>query len=144
MRGNVIIVSTGEGEYSLAIVTAAWMNLDDGGTRLIFRLCTKMFVGLLICVLVSPFSRCQTPDASKLSVRWDKVVRVSKTTPTLQVVVNPPLRRGTPVHDNAFRALHQLQADYVRYGFPTQSWGSRSSSLLLMAKLPGIFRSLIR
>ncbi len=115
MRGNVIIVSTGEEEYSLAIVTAAWMNLDDGGTRLIFRLCTKMFVGLLICVLVSPVSRCQTPDASKLSVRWDKVVRVSKTTPTLQVVVNPPLRRGTPVHDNAFRALHQLQADYVRY-----------------------------
>jgi hypothetical protein len=115
MKGNAIIESTGEGEYSLAIVTAAWMNLDDGGTRLIFRLCTKMFVGLLICVLVSPFSRCQTPDASKLSVRWDKVVRVSKTTPTLQVVVIPPLRRGTPVHDNAFRELHELQADYVRY-----------------------------
>src|SRR5206468_11585412 len=26
-----------------------------------------------------------------------------------------PHRRGTPVHDNAFRALRELQADYVRY-----------------------------
>ena len=51
----------------------------------------------------------------KVTVRWDKVIGVSKTTPTLQVVVNPPLRRGTPVHDNAFKALRDLQADYVRY-----------------------------
>ena len=51
----------------------------------------------------------------KVSVTWDKVTRVSQTTPTLQVVVNPPLRRGTPVHDNAFQALRDLGADYVRY-----------------------------
>src|SRR5579864_691355 len=51
----------------------------------------------------------------KVTVHWDKVVRVSQTTPTLQVVVNPPLQRGTPVHDNAFKALHDLEADYVRY-----------------------------
>ena len=30
----------------------------------------------------------------KVTVTWDKVTRVSKTTPTLQVVVNPPLRRS--------------------------------------------------
>jgi hypothetical protein len=48
-------------------------------------------------------------------VNWSKTVRVSKTVPTLQVVVNPPLRRGTPVHDNAFRSLHDLQPDFVRY-----------------------------
>src|SRR6185295_5686525 len=51
----------------------------------------------------------------KVTVDWGKVVGVSKTTPTLQVVVNPPLRRGTPVHDGAFQALKDLQADYVRY-----------------------------
>ena len=56
----------------------------------------------------------QDPPA-KVVVHWDKVVRVSETTPTLQVVVNPPLRRGTPVHDEAHRALHDLGADYVRY-----------------------------
>ena len=52
---------------------------------------------------------------AKLTVPWDKVTRVSRTTPTLQVVVNPPLRRGTAVHDGAFKALQDLQADYVRY-----------------------------
>ena len=52
---------------------------------------------------------------SSINVQWDKVIRISQTTPTLQVVVNPPLRRGTPVHDNAFRALQDLGADYVRY-----------------------------
>jgi len=51
----------------------------------------------------------------KIDIHWDKVAEVSQTSPTLQVVVNPPLRRGTPVHDNAFRALHDLGADYVRY-----------------------------
>jgi len=51
----------------------------------------------------------------KLTVHWDQVQRVSRTTPTLQVVVNPPLRRGTSVHDNAFEALHKLGADYVRF-----------------------------
>ncbi len=51
----------------------------------------------------------------QIVVHWDKVTSESKATPTLQVVVNPPLRRGTPVHDNAFRALHDLGADYVRY-----------------------------
>jgi len=54
----------------------------------------------------------QTP---KVTVHWDKVIRTSQTTPTLQVVVNPPLQRGTPVHDNAFKSLHDLGADYVRY-----------------------------
>lgn len=51
----------------------------------------------------------------RIDVRWGKVVRVSQTTPTLQVVVNPPLRRGTPVHDNAYKAVHDLGADFVRY-----------------------------
>ena len=52
---------------------------------------------------------------TKIVVHWDKVVRTTQTTPTLQVVVNPPLQRGTPVHDNAFKSLHDLGADYVRY-----------------------------
>ena len=50
-----------------------------------------------------------------VTVHWDQIIRVAQTTPTLQVVVNPPLQRGTPVHDSAFKALHDLGADYVRY-----------------------------
>src|SRR4051794_9458775 len=52
---------------------------------------------------------------TRLIVHWDKVIGTTKTTPTLQVVVNPPLQRGTPVHDNVFQALHELGAEYVRY-----------------------------
>ena len=52
---------------------------------------------------------------AKLAVHWDKVIRTSQTSATLQVVVNPPLRRGTPVHDGAFQTLHDIGADYVRY-----------------------------
>ena len=54
-------------------------------------------------------------DAAKVTVNWDKVVRVSKTTATLQVVVNPPLRRGSAIHDRVFQVLRDLRADYVRY-----------------------------
>jgi hypothetical protein len=74
-----------------------------------------MYTGLFLSLVLSCFADPQAADTSKLSVNWNKTVRVSKTTATLQVVVNPPLRRGTPVHDNAFSALHELQADFARY-----------------------------
>ncbi len=51
----------------------------------------------------------------KLEVHWNEVKTVSNTTPTLQVVVNPLLRRGSPVHDRAFSELKQLSASFVRY-----------------------------
>ena len=51
----------------------------------------------------------------KVTVNWDKVVRVSKTAATLQVVVNPPLRRGSQIHDRVLQALREIQCDYVRY-----------------------------
>lgn len=54
-------------------------------------------------------------SAQKMDVQWDKIERVSKTTATLQVVVNPPLRRGSAIHDRVYRELQRLGADYVRY-----------------------------
>ena len=53
--------------------------------------------------------------AQNVTVSWNQVERVSKTTPTLQVVVNPPLRRGSKIHDRVFSDLGKLGADYVRY-----------------------------
>jgi hypothetical protein len=54
-------------------------------------------------------------QVDSLEVRWDNRVRVSKSVPTLQVVVNPPLRRGQTIHDPSFSALKALGADYTRY-----------------------------
>ena len=53
--------------------------------------------------------------AAPVTVQWDKVVRESKTTATLQVVVNPPLRPGSKIHDRTYEDLRKLGADYVRY-----------------------------
>jgi len=40
-----------------------------------------------------------------LTVNWNKQSMISKSTATLQVVVNPMLRRGSPIHDQSFTAL---------------------------------------
>src|SRR5215475_11376164 len=72
--------------------------------------------GCLAAALMACFASSAAQEKpSSVNVQWDKVIRISQTTATLQVVVNPPLRRGTPVHDNAFKTLHDLGADYVRY-----------------------------
>jgi hypothetical protein len=65
------------------------------------------------CLL--PFAAAVRAQHVTATVNWDKVERVSKTAATLQVVVNPPLRRGTQIHDRVFQALRDLRCDYVRY-----------------------------
>jgi hypothetical protein len=54
-------------------------------------------------------------SAVKITVNWIAERKPLKTTPTLQVVVNPLLRRGATIHDAAFASLKALGADYVRY-----------------------------
>jgi hypothetical protein len=53
--------------------------------------------------------------AQSVKIDWSAVQLTSKTTPTLQVVVNPLLRRGSPIHDRVYSELRKLGADYVRY-----------------------------
>jgi len=83
----------------------------------------KKILGVLLFVVMG-LAGCgrqkttpQNPPAQAVNihVNWDHVVRVSSSTPTLQVVVNPPLRRGSSIHNRVFEALHDLGADYVRY-----------------------------
>jgi hypothetical protein len=57
----------------------------------------------------------QPKDAPKLTINWDKAGLVSKTTPTLQVVVNPPLRPGQPLGIASYKAVKDLGAENVRY-----------------------------
>jgi len=53
-------------------------------------------------------SVCRAGQQPGITVRWGEVIRVSKATPTLQVVVNPPLRRGTKIHDRVFQLYRTL------------------------------------
>lgn len=68
-----------------------------------------------ILAIVSAASAAHGEEPLKLTVRWEKPTMVSKTTPTLQVVVNPPLRHGEPLSVASYQAIKELGADYVRY-----------------------------
>jgi len=69
---------------------------------------------LLACLATACFA-FTTSAQPKVEVGWDRSIIVSKSTPTLQVVVNPPLQRGTSLHDPSFAALKNMGADYVRF-----------------------------
>lgn len=57
---------------------------------------------------------CQYLTA-QITIDWNNTTTESKTTPTLQVVVNPMLLRNSPIHEGSFNALKELGADYVRF-----------------------------
>ncbi len=70
---------------------------------------------LLPAILICSCSKAKTPQPSALTIHWDKTTVVSQSTPTLQVVVNPPLRPGEPLGTASYKAVKELGADYVRY-----------------------------
>ena len=83
-----------------------------------FELCHLRTASLFAFVVsVAGFGLIATAQETqqKVNIDWDKTVVVSKSTPTLQVVTNPMLNPGSPIHDGSFAALKALGADYVRY-----------------------------
>ena len=72
---------------------------------------------LIACMnLIVPGSKVIAQDKpDTLSVNWNKIISVSKTSATLQVVENPMVRNSSSIHVNTFKALKNLGADYVRY-----------------------------
>ncbi len=74
-------------------------------------MCRRAWLAVLF--MASAVTHGQQP--LDVHVQWDKVDVVSKSTPTLQVVVNPPLRPGQPLGIASYKALKDLGADYVRY-----------------------------
>jgi hypothetical protein len=73
----------------------------------------RLFISCFVCVAASVALHGQ--QALQLTIHWDKTTVVSKSTPTLQVVVNPRLRPGEPLSVGSYKALKELGADYVRY-----------------------------
>ena len=75
-------------------------------------LCIAALAGFALAPAAQSAQAQRSPD---LTIDWNKVVTESKATPTLQVVVNPQVLRGSRMHDGTFAALKSLGADYVRY-----------------------------
>jgi hypothetical protein len=66
------------------------------------------------------------PAASGISVEWDAAEGILRSTPTLQahhpclyltvqLVTNPLVERKSPVHDNVFQSLQDLNASFARF-----------------------------
>src|ERR1051326_2088055 len=71
---------------------------------------------LILVFFISYSLQAQVSSAGdSLVVQWEKYQGISKSTPTLQVVVNPMLRQGSSIHDQSFAALKNIGCDYVRY-----------------------------
>ena len=77
-----------------------------------FIAATAWFV---LAPMLAPAQQAKDPNPSLGDIDWSKTLRVSQSTPTLQVVTNPMLNPGSLIHDGAFTALKALGADYVRY-----------------------------
>ena len=76
----------------------------------------RLKISALVCALALALAQSAASRAQEtVTVHWNQTQRVSRSTPTLQVVVNPMLDPGSPIHDGAFSALKALGADYVRY-----------------------------
>ncbi|MGD0841541.1 MAG: glycosyl hydrolase family 39 [Candidatus Acidiferrales bacterium] len=71
----------------------------------------------LLLFLAAPYAFCSPQQQNSVTVQvdWIKPIAISKSTPTLQVVVNPLLRASSPIHDAVFASLKNLNADFVRY-----------------------------
>jgi len=71
----------------------------------------------LIAVLLftSAAALSSTGELLTVSPDWKDVAGVSKASVSIEVCVEPPLRRGHPIHDQLFAALHGLGADYAHF-----------------------------
>lgn len=70
----------------------------------------KLLIPVLLIFALAGFA--QSPV---LKVDWSKEIVRSKSTPTLQLVVNPMIRPGAQMHDITFSSLRDLNADIVRF-----------------------------
>jgi hypothetical protein len=91
-------------ERAAKCLQTRWVNVH--------RFCFVLLAGFIYTINSAALP---AQDAPKLTIHWDKTTVVSKSAPTLQVVVNPPLRPGEPLGAAAYKAINELGADYVRY-----------------------------
>lgn len=76
------------------------------------RACACAFSFLAMLSLALSASVEATPV--KVTVHWDKVVGISKTSPSFLYLATPLTRRGSPLHDPTLKTVKDLGADYVR------------------------------
>eukprot|EP01087_Luapelamoeba_hula_P011456 TRINITY_DN3114_c0_g1_i1.p1 TRINITY_DN3114_c0_g1~~TRINITY_DN3114_c0_g1_i1.p1 ORF type:complete len:594 (-),score=87.16 TRINITY_DN3114_c0_g1_i1:102-1883(-) len=77
--------------------------------QLLLLLTLAGVVGLLLA------SSASVAGETRIVINWADTIIKSRTETTYQVVVNPMIRRGSPIHDATFAAIKDLGADMVRF-----------------------------
>ena len=70
---------------------------------------------LLFSILLASGALNAQEAPVKVDVKWNKVIRVSKTAPTILYIGTPKTKPGAPLHDPMLNAIRDLGADFVRY-----------------------------
>ena len=87
----------------------------------------RIFIGQVFAGLACIGTACALhgQTALQLTVNWDKTMLVSRSVPTLQVVVNPPLRPGEALSAPSYKAVKELGATMFAMcrGCLIQNWG---------------------
>ena len=81
---------------------------------------------LLTLISVAHSHLARNASTAIITAQWNKVIAISNTTATLQVVAAPILNpKVSPVATKLFETLRHLQADLVRYvpWFPYPHYG---------------------
>ncbi len=92
------------------------MTIEDRSCHRPYNYALLLLAAFFLMFLLRSVCFAQSATKPKVvKINWGKTILVSRSTPTLQVVVNPMLRRGASIHDGSFEAVKQLEADYVRY-----------------------------
>lgn len=79
----------------------------------------NIYVGLVFFITATACTENENVSDSKIKVEWENILRVSESSATIQTIPNPAHARGSDLHDPLWNALHDLEADFVRYS----PWG---------------------
>src|SRR5205085_1265835 len=93
-------------------------NSSDPGALMRIRAGLVVAAALALS-FVSLASAAQQADAGAASVTtdWNKVIGVSQTVPTTQILAHAYTLRDSPIHDALFKALQDLHTDATRLQF---------------------------
>jgi hypothetical protein len=74
----------------------------------------RFHVLLAVLVVCSLHPLWAAEGAIRVAPQWDKVRSTSKLNVTIHVCIEPPMRRGAPIHDKLFEALREFGGQYQR------------------------------
>src|SRR5947208_16963915 len=54
-------------------------------------------------------------EEATISSNWNRVIVESRTSLSMSICVEPPMRRTSPIHDQLFSAIGGLNADFLHF-----------------------------